>query len=358
MKIFKVNNTPPPTVLEEINRLWKSGGMVVYPTETCYGMGVDATNEAAVKKLLEYKGGRQNKAISVAVANQQMAAVLVEINETANNLYKNFLPGPVTVISKSKGKVVPVLESVRGNLGIRWPDHPIALALIRLFGKPITATSANTSGQKQPYSLEDLQRYTSKKKLNMIDGFVDVGRLPKRETSTVVDTTLNELEVIRQGRIDLGGKANQLVTRSAEETRRFGLRLIQDNVEKLSTKPLVVALQGELGAGKTQVVKGMAQALGITTTVASPTYQIMKEYEYRCGKLSGKLVHIDTWRLEEGEELMELGLREMPVSGNVVAIEWLEKVKEMIDQWKNRAEIIWVTIETVDPETRRIKWRR
>ena len=327
---------------------------MIYPTETCYGMGVDATNEAAVKRLLEYKGGRQNKAISVAVGSRRMAEELVSINEIADNLYENFLPGPITVVSKSRGKVVRWLESERGNLGIRIPDHQIALALIEAYGEPITATSANTSGKKQPYSWQDLVKYTSQKKLRMIGGMIDVGPLPLRETSTVVDTTLNQLTVLRQGEVKLKQDNERVVTDDEKETRRLGKRIMKAYVDKLSTKPLVIGLQGELGAGKTQLVKGMAQALGITETIVSPTYQIMREYDHECGKLGGKLVHVDTWRLHEGDELWDLGLEEYLVPGNVVAIEWVEKMGKAIRQVDKKTVVLWIRIESGDNRNERV----
>src|SRR5690606_29923636 len=162
-----------------------------------------------------------------------------------------------TVVSKSKGRVVKELESERQTLGIRIPNHRIPLELIRAFGKPITSTSANTTGKKSPYSWEDLVKYTSKSKLAMIDGLVDMGKLPYREPSTVVDTTLNEIKVLRQGRITIGNNKNKVVTYSPSETVELGKKIMSKYVEKLIDKPLVIGLQGELGAGKTQLVKGV-----------------------------------------------------------------------------------------------------
>jgi len=128
-------------------------------------------------------------------------------------------------------------------------------------------------------------------------------------------------------------------------------------VDKLSTKPVVFTMQGELGVGKTQLVKGIARALGITNTVNSPSYQIMKEYDHNCGKLGGKLVHIDTWRLHEGNELLELGLKKIMQPGNVVAIEWLEKVYTIINNVAKNALIVWVTMESIDENKRTIRWK-
>jgi len=100
-------------------KILKNGGLIVYPTETCYGLGGDATNPKALKKIMQYKKLRGSKPISIAVANKEMAQDYVKINEMADNIYKNYLPGPITVISMSKGKLVPPVVSKKGAVGIR-----------------------------------------------------------------------------------------------------------------------------------------------------------------------------------------------------------------------------------------------
>jgi L-threonylcarbamoyladenylate synthase len=355
MRVITVKKMLTKPVLSELKQVLTQGGIVVYPTETAYGLGVDATSEKAVQKLLDYKGGRGNNPTSVAVANVEMAKTLVKINSTAKHLYQEFLPGPITVISYSKGKVCPLLESERNALGIRMPDHRIALQLISEFGRPLTATSANTTAQKTPYSVSDLKKYTSEKKLKMIDVFLDVGKLEERPTSTVVDTTLNELEVVRRGAIQLKN-ATRIKSRSPLETRVVGGEIVNNFVEKLVEKPLIIAIQGELGTGKTELTKGIAQFLGITTPVNSPTYQIMKEYSFQCGKVGGKLVHVDTWRLETPEELIGLNVEKYLCPGSVIVIEWMEKVRDFLEMVKSMAVVVFVTIEGLGEETRNISY--
>src|SRR3989344_8426246 len=105
MKRVLLTGKNTESVLEEATGVLNRGGLIIYPTETCYGVGVDATNPDAVKKLLSYKERPEGKAISVAVADEAMAREYVDVNETAQNLYENFLPGPITVISESKHKI-------------------------------------------------------------------------------------------------------------------------------------------------------------------------------------------------------------------------------------------------------------
>jgi len=356
MKIIKCKNKKK--AIEEALVVLKKGGLVICPTETCYGVCADAANPLAVRKLLEYKGQR-SKPISIAAANRQMAKKYVEINEIAQNLYDNFLPGPLTVVSKSKGKVVPDLEAGTKTLGIRIPDYPLILEIIKKFGRPITSTSANTAAKKTPYSLNDILKYTSKKRLTLIDVFLDAGKLVNRPTSTVVNTTLNELSVIRQGEIiipDVSGKV--FISNSEKETQNIAKQIFEKYKDALVSKTLCFALQGELGSGKTQFVKGLARALKISQNIPSATFFLIKEYPYKLKNYSGKLYHIDTWKMEKGEELWELGLEKMFKPGNILAIEWLQKIKSILEKLpKKKIHLAWITIEIIGKNKRKINFQ-
>jgi L-threonylcarbamoyladenylate synthase len=299
----------------------KNGGLIVYPTETCYGVGCDATNEKALQKLLQYKKFRGSKPVSIAVSDRDMAERYVLVNEMADNIYKNFLPGPITVISIGKGNLKAPVVSASGGVGVRYPDYKFTLDLIQKFGKPITATSANMSYRSAPYSIEKLVENLPKKSLSLIDLFLDAGELPKNEPSTVLDTTLNELSVLRQGKLQFedalvkNKKVEDLISKDTEQTIEYG----SDFAKKYITdKPILVALSGELGAGKTQFTKGIAKELGVSEIVNSPTYTIINEYEYD----NKVLAHMDTWRLEKVEGS---GLVEHLEKGNVVVVEWADK---------------------------------
>jgi L-threonylcarbamoyladenylate synthase len=370
MKILKIRKKNHKKIIQQAAVILEQGGLIIYPTETCYGVGVDATNPQAVQKLLNYKGKRGGKAISAAVADKKMAKKYVAINQTADNLYDNFLPGPLTVVSRSKGKVVTQLESENKTLGIRIPHYPLILQLIKVLGKPITATSANTSNKPQPYSIEKLLKNTSQKSQKMIDLILDGGQLPYCPVSSVVDTTLNEPRLLRQGEITIDECQDRVFTSASErETKNIAQQIFNKFKKQLKSKALIFALQGELGAGKTQFTKGLAKALGIKTNISSPTFILMKEYPYslqlisrRAGSASGRkgtLFHLDTWRMEKGEELLDLGLKAMLKRGNLVAIEWLEKVKdylEKISKQKN-VKLVWITIDYLSQNKRRIKYR-
>lgn len=356
MEILDLKKQKPAAVIRQTIKVLKNGGLVIYPTETCYGAGVDATNKKAVAKLLDYKGKRAGKAISIAISDQKMARDYVQINQTAQNLYANFLPGPLTVISQSKGKVVKELESENKTLGIRIPDHKLTLQLIKAYNKPITSTSANTSANPPPYSIDKLLKQTSQKAQKLIDLVLDAGQLKRRPVSSVVDTTLNEPQLLRQGEITLPEiKSQSFISQSEQETQKIAQNIFNQFKNELKTKSLIFALQGQLGAGKTQFIKAIGQSLGIKENMPSPTYILLREYQH----LKDMLYHIDTWRMEKSSELQDLGFEKMIKPGNVIAIEWLEKVKPYLEKINKREDVklIWITIDYINQNKRKIKYK-
>jgi L-threonylcarbamoyladenylate synthase len=316
-------------VVSKTSEVLSKGGVIIYPTETCYGIGVDATNTKALEKLLKYKKFRGSKPISIAVSDIDMAREYVDINEMAENIYSNYLPGPITVISISKGNLTPPVVSLQGAVGVRIPDYNLMLEVIKAYGKPITATSANMSYKSTPYDIDQLIKDLPKKSLGLIDLIIDVGELPHNPPSTVLDTTLNTLSVLRQGKLEFeeaivhNKQIESKITNTPEETSDMGYEFASKYIK--SDHPVVVALSGELGAGKTQFTKGVGKQLGVEEIINSPTYTIINEYDYN-GKT---LAHMDTWRLMD-DELSKSGLIQHLESGNVVVIEWADKFYQEI----------------------------
>lgn len=332
------------------------GELVIYPTETCYGIAADSSSALAISRLLAYKGDRHRQ-VAVAVDSRAMAEKYVLLNKIADNLYKNFLPGPITVISKSKHLLDERLESSEGGLGVRVPKHEFALDLISQYCKPITATSANTSGKKEPYSLQDWQKYTTTDKQSLVSVFLDAGRLQDRPTSTVVDTTLNDPQILRQGGLIIPSLSASLLSSSEEQTQEIAQKIITKHLSLTRRFPLILALQGDLGVGKTQFVKGAATALGIDSNISSPTYTIMKEYPYATTKYSGTLYHLDTWRLANPTELeSSLHLSQILIPGNIIAIEWAGKAGELLKTYEKEIPILVININEKSVETRQITY--
>jgi len=163
-------------------------GLIVYPTDTLYGLGGDAFSEEAVFKVFEAKGREFHKPISIAVSDVDMISAVAVVDEVAQVFIDKFLPGPVTIILKARSIIPSILTAGTKRIGIRYPDHEIALELISRFDSPITATSANISGGPDPVAI-DLCNVPH-------DYAIDAGSLPGTP-STVLD--LVDMEIIRPG---------------------------------------------------------------------------------------------------------------------------------------------------------------
>ncbi|HOZ53672.1 MAG TPA: tRNA (adenosine(37)-N6)-threonylcarbamoyltransferase complex ATPase subunit type 1 TsaE, partial [bacterium] len=273
-----------------------------------------------------------------------------------------YLPGPITIVSKGLKKVAPGVESEYGTLGIRVPDFQLIIKIIKKFGKPITATSANMSYLPKPYCIKNLLKDCPKKNLDLIDLIIDAGTLPKRETSTVVDTTMNNLNIMRPGQIDLKKQlSNKKVVMSAKtkqdkETINFGKMTMLKYIDEPLDKPLIFFLSGELGAGKTQFSKGIAQNIKIKNIIKSPTFTILNEYDYKFGSRKGQFIHIDTWRIDSLKDLETIGLDNYLRPGNIIVIEWADKFLEDLKNKINGVggKIINITFKYLDEDTRDI----
>ena len=348
MKTVNENSGSVSIVVEAI----KNGKLVFMATETVYIAAVDATNPTAVKKLVSFKNRPFGKPFSVGVTDIVMAEKYVELNESARNLYRQFLPGPVTVVSKGKHIVAPGVEAENGTLGIRIPDYQFFQMVVKKFGKPITTTSANASYQRRPYKISDILDNISPKQKELINLIIDAGELPHNEPSTVIDTTLDDPVILRQGEVKLKNK-NEVLTRSEENTQNLGKELWQKYESYKGRRAIVFALEGPMGAGKTIFTKGLARAMGITELVTSPTFAIENEYQNK----DQKLYHFDAWRLEKGDELKALGFESLIKGKAVVSIEWAERVADEIRRYDDEAVIIWVKITFGKKENERtISW--
>lgn len=340
--------------LHEIVSVLSRGGIVVYPTETMYGIGVDATNSKAVKKLAKYKNRPFGKPYSIAVSSQKMAEKYVQLNSTARKLYRQFLPGPITIVSRGKHKVAPGVESEDGTLGVRIPDYRLVVDIVRKLGKPITATSANASYKKRPYSVSDILENIGVKQMKLIDLIIDAGNLPRNEPSTVIDTTLDDVVTLRQGEIKLKN-TNEILSKSEESTQNLAKELWQRYEIYKGKRAIVFALQGEMGTGKTAFTKGLARSMGIVELITSPTYALENKYLVPSSRYS--LTHIDAWRMSNSEELSVLDFEKTIKKGGVVAIEWAERVKDAIRRLDDEAIVIWVKISFGKKQTDRlISW--
>jgi L-threonylcarbamoyladenylate synthase len=340
MKFIKESTKAIGIAVEALN----AGQLVFLASETVYIAAVDATNEKAVKKLVTFKNRPFGKPFSVGVTDIKMAEKYVVLNETARNLYKRFLPGPVTVISTGKHNLAKGVEAENGTLGIRIPDYLFFQEVCKKLNKPITATSANASYQKRPYKLSDILDNISEKQKKLIDLMIDAGELPHNEPSTVIDTTIDDqLIILRQGKIKLK-KKNEVLSRNEENTQNIAKELWQKYDSFVGKRAIIFALEGKMGTGKTQFVKGLAKAMGINKQITSPTYDLLNCLQSTVD--SRQLAHIDTWRmLNPNKELKDLGTKKLIHDKSVLAIEWADRTVGEIKKYSEEAVIIWIKIE-------------
>lgn len=188
--IMKVNpKKPSKHIIESAAKLLKHGGIIIYPTETCYGMGCDATNARAVAKIHKLKKQSKNKPITIIVSDTRMAKKYCVIDKGVEKLIRKHMPGPLTLIVRKK-KLPNILA--KKNVGFRISSNKIATELARKLGKPITATSANIHGKPEIYDAKKLSLFTGR-----VDMILDAGKLRRRKPSTIYDCVSGK--IIRKG---------------------------------------------------------------------------------------------------------------------------------------------------------------
>lgn len=189
-----------PQAIARAEAVLASGGVILYPTDTLYGLGVDALSDEAVAKLYVIKGREAGKPIHCIVADMEMAQRYAEVTPLAVSLAWRFLPGALTLILKKKPGTGSGIARGIDTIGIRIPLNDFCRALARRFGKPYTTTSANVSGAAPGRSVDDILEQLGERG-RLIDLVIDAGELPLRLPSTVVDASSGQLLMLREGAI-------------------------------------------------------------------------------------------------------------------------------------------------------------
>ena len=221
MRIVKISaQRPDLKIIAEAARVIRNGGLVIFPTETVYGLGADAFNARAVARIFIAKGRLEGKPLIVHMAKKSTIAELAQgIPLVAHKLARKFWPGPLTLVLKAKKRMpaqvagifkatskLPSLEVLRNKVGgktvttrtvaVRMPDHAVARALIMAAG-PIAAPSANFSGEPPPRSIKEIPKAL----LEKADLVLDAGPTTVKVPSTVLDLTIKPPAILRQGAI-------------------------------------------------------------------------------------------------------------------------------------------------------------
>ena len=174
----------------------RSGKLIVYPTDTVYGIGADIYNQAAVKSLYLAKNRPFDMALSVAVADRRMMEKVAVLNEYAEKLVDAFLPGPLTIIIQKQEDVPDIVTAGSHKVGVRIPDHPMAVEIAKRAG-PIVATSANTHSKPDAVNVDMAVNAFG----GSVSTYIDCGPSPLGKPSTIIWIKDKEYEIIRQGSI-------------------------------------------------------------------------------------------------------------------------------------------------------------
>lgn len=181
---------------ESILATLRDGGLVVYPTDTLYGLGADPFRAEAVARVFAAKRRPPGEPVSVVVPDLEAAQRLAVISPRQQELCRPWLPGPVTLLFAPAAGAPATIISSRNTIAIRVPKHPVALFLAKQFG-PITATSANVHGKAPPIECADAREQLG----DSVDLYVDAGPSPLGRESTIIDFSGGEPRVIREGAV-------------------------------------------------------------------------------------------------------------------------------------------------------------
>ena len=182
--------------LKEPAEVIKDGGIIVFPTETVYGIGVNGLDENAVKKLYQVKQRPLDKAISILVSNVEMIEQIAkDITNVEYGLIKEFFPGPLTIILNKNDIVPDILTAGGSTIGVRMPENEIALKLIEYAGVPIAAPSANISGKPSGTELDTIMNEFKEN----VDYYIDGGKSKLGLASTIVQVIDGVPHILREG---------------------------------------------------------------------------------------------------------------------------------------------------------------
>ena len=201
--VLAVNpRAPEASLIARVVTVLRGGGLVAFPTETFYGLGAAALQPAAVRRVLDAKGRADGKPILVLVDGVPMVErIAATISAEARRLMARYWPGPLTLVLAAAAGVPEAITAGTGTIGVRLSSHPVAQALVRALGEPVTATSANRTGGMPPTTAAAVLAELGDDVELVLDGGATLGGEP----STVLDVTTDPPRVIRQGAVVVAG---------------------------------------------------------------------------------------------------------------------------------------------------------
>jgi L-threonylcarbamoyladenylate synthase len=193
--------SPDPGVLEAAARVIDAGRVVALPTDTLYGLAADPFRPDAVERVFLIKGREAGRALLLIAADRaQVVRCVGPLPVLGERLAEAFWPGPLTLLVPAPSTLADGVSGGTGLVGVRVPAHAVARGLCRACDRPLTATSANVSGQTAPADAADVERQLG----DRIDLLIDAGAAPGGAASTIVDVTVPGARLVRSGAIEWG----------------------------------------------------------------------------------------------------------------------------------------------------------
>jgi L-threonylcarbamoyladenylate synthase len=184
--------------LEMAGNIISDGGAVAFPTESFYGLGVDATNEKAIQRLFAIKRRKSDHPVLILIASREMLDQYVDhVPNVANTLIREFWPGGLTMVFEAGLKTPRSLTAGTGKIGVRLSSHPIATGLAQRMGLPITGTSANVSSEPACINADEVSRSLG----STVDLILDGGETEGGKGSTILDVTVEPPRILREGMV-------------------------------------------------------------------------------------------------------------------------------------------------------------
>jgi L-threonylcarbamoyladenylate synthase len=193
---MKIINSNTKGINQAVKKIL-DGEIIFIPTDTVYGIAANPYNNKAIKKIFSIKKRSLNNSLVLLCSNYKMAKKYAIFNKIANNLIKNFWPGPLTLILKktAHSKISKKWLSKNNSIGIRVPDHNVTKKIIDKCKFPIFCTSANISGKKSCRNIKDVVKNFKNEKITIING----GKTKFKKESTIIDVTENKIKILRKG---------------------------------------------------------------------------------------------------------------------------------------------------------------
>jgi len=294
-QVFRINSSTCEEAIAKAARILKEGGIVAFPTETVYGLGADALNPEAVRKIFEAKGRPPDNPLIVHIASkEQLHELARDIPAHAFDLMDAFWPGPLTLVLKRKDIVPDVTTGGLDTVAVRMPDNDIALELIREAGTPLAAPSANVSGRPSPTTAEHVIADLA----GRIDAVIDAGPVKIGVESTVVDMTADIPVILRPGGIgieDIRKHVDEVITGYTEGEISEEEAVRSPGMKYTHYSPLteVVLVEGSMSA------------------VAARISELIRSY-HKKDMRAGLLVTEETAGRVSADEIFSLGKRDAP----------------------------------------------